>query len=313
MSASPSSSRPNLWQRFAASDIGYAYLRSPTALIASVILLIIILAAAFAPLLAPQDLRLATTYDLMDGFTPPASASEMSGKFYLFGTDDQGRDMFSAILFGARMSITVGLAAVAMSATIGVFLGLVAGYVGGKLDAFIMRVADVQLSFPAILVALLVFGLTRSLLPATLRDAMAIYVVIFAIGLSDWVSYARTVRSAVMVEIRSEYIQAAIMMGLPRRTILFRHLLPNVSRPILVIATINFALAVIAESTLSYLGAGLPATQPSLGTLIRIGQQFLFSGEWWILTFPAVVLLALALSINVLGDWLRDTLNPRIV
>ncbi|MHC9237062.1 ABC transporter permease [Pseudooceanicola sp. 502str34] len=313
MSDMSTPSKSSLWARFRASDLGHAFLRSPGAMIAFGLLGLIMLAALFAPLIAPQDLRDATSFDLMDGFTPPFSANEFTGNFYLLGTDDQGRDMLSAVLFGLRASLIVGICAVALSALIGVTLGLIAGYAGGRVDAVIMRAADVQLAIPGILVALLIFGLTRSLLPTGLRDAMAIYVVILAIGLSDWVSYARTVRSAAMVEMRREYIQAAIMMGRPPRAILRRHLLPNVARPIFVIATINFALAVIAESTLSYLGAGLPPTQPSLGTLIRIGQQFLFSGEWWLLFFPGLILLVLALSINLLGDWLRDTLNPRAV
>jgi peptide/nickel transport system permease protein len=304
----PSDSR---WQQFRNSELGRAFLRSPGAIISFAMVILIVLAAVAAPFIAPQDLRVAGTVDLMNGFTPPLSANAFSGTFFLLGTDDQGRDMLSAMLFGARTSLTVGIAAVGLSALIGVTLGLIAGYAGGRLDALIMRMADVQLAIPSMLVALLIFGLTRSLLPSGMRDAMAIYVVIFAIGLSDWVSYARTVRGAAMVEMRREYIQAATMMGRPAHAILRRHLLPNVSRPILVISTINFALAVIAESTLSFLGAGLPPNQPSLGTLIRIGQQFLLSGEWWILAFPALVLLALALSINLLGDWLRETLNPK--
>jgi peptide/nickel transport system permease protein len=219
--------------------------------------------------------------------------------------------VLSATLYGTRVSLLVGLAAVALSMTLGVTLGLVSGYFGGRVDTVIMRIADVQLSIPALLIALLIFGLTRSLLPPGARDTMAVYVLILAIGFSGWVSYARTVRGAVMVEKQREYVQAALMMGLPTRIVLVRHILPNIRRPIMVIATISLALAIITEATLSYLGAGLPATQPSLGTLIRSGQDFLFAGEWWILLFPAVTLLALALAINVLGDWLRDALNPR--
>lgn len=299
------------WRRFRQSEIGRSFLASPSAMIAFALVVLVALAAALAPWIAPQDLRAAGSFDLMNGFTQPFSRNEFSDAFFLLGTDDQGRDMLSAMLFGARTSLVVGIAAVALSAVIGVTLGLIAGYAGGRIDALIMRMADVQLAIPSMLVALLIFGLTRSLLPTGMRDAMAIYVVILAIGLSDWVSYARTVRGAAMVEMRREYIQAATMMGRPASAILRRHLLPNVARPILVISTINFALAVIAESTLSFLGAGLPPNQPSLGTLIRIGQQFLLSGEWWILAFPALVLLVLALSINILGDWLRETLDPR--
>ncbi len=297
--------------RFLRSDIGYSYVRSPGAILATLVLLVILIAAVAAPFLAPQDILDPAQLDLMSANTPPWSVSELSGQFYVLGTDDQGRDILSATLYGTRVSLLVGLAAVMLSMTIGVTLGLVSGYFGGRVDAIIMRIADVQLSIPAILIALLIFGLTRSLLPPGARDTVAVYVLILAIGFSGWVSYARTVRGAVMVEKQREYVQAALMMGLPTRTILTRHILPNVRRPILVIATISLALAIITEATLSYLGAGLPATQPSLGTLIRSGQDFLFAGEWWILLFPAVTLLALALAINVLGDWLRDALNPR--
>ncbi len=297
--------------RFLRSDIGYSYVRSPGAILATLVLLVILIAAVAAPFLAPQDILDPAQLDLMSANTPPWSVSELSGQFYVLGTDDQGRDILSATLYGTRVSLLVGLAAVMLSMMIGVTLGLVSGYFGGRVDAVIMRIADVQLSIPAILIALLIFGLTRSLLPPGARDTVAVYVLILAIGFSGWVSYARTVRGAVMVEKQREYVQAALMMGLPTRTILTRHILPNVRRPILVIATISLALAIITEATLSYLGAGLPATQPSLGTLIRSGQDFLFAGEWWILLFPAVTLLALALAINVLGDWLRDALNPR--
>jgi peptide/nickel transport system permease protein len=276
-----------------------------------VVLVLILIAAVGAPLLAPQDILDPAQLDLLSANTPPWSINEFSNQFYILGTDDQGRDILSATLYGTRVSLLVGLAAVLLSMSIGVTLGLISGYFGGRIDAIIMRIADVQLSIPAILIALLIFGLTRSLLPPGARDTMAVYVLILAIGFSGWVSYARTVRGAVMVEKQREYVQAALMMGLPTRIILARHILPNVRRPIMVIATISLALAIITEATLSYLGAGLPATQPSLGTLIRSGQDFLFAGEWWILLFPAVTLLALALAINVLGDWLRDALNPR--
>jgi peptide/nickel transport system permease protein len=297
--------------RFARSDIGYSYLRSPGALLATLMLVVIVVAGFGAPLWAPQDILDPANLDLMAANTPPWSVNEFTGQFFVAGTDDQGRDVLSATLYGTRVSLLVGLAAVALSMTLGVTLGLVSGYFGGRVDTIIMRIADVQLSIPALLIALLIFGLTRSLLPPGARDTMAVYVLILAIGFSGWVSYARTVRGAVMVEKQREYVQAALMMGLPTRIVLVRHILPNVRRPIMVIATISLALAIITEATLSYLGAGLPATQPSLGTLIRSGQDFLFAGEWWILLFPAVTLLALALAINVLGDWLRDALNPR--
>lgn len=236
----------------------------------------------------------------------------MGEMFYPLGADDQGRDVYSAILYGLRMSVIVGVAAVALSLIIGVPLGLIAGYAGGWFDTMLMRIADVQLTFPVILVALLIFGIARGMLPEGYRDDMAVYVIIIAIGLSDWVQYARTVRGAVMVEKQKDYVLAAQLIGRSRTAILARHILPNLLAPILVIATISFAQAIVAESTLSYLGVGLPPTAPSLGTLIRIGQGFLFSGEWWILMFPGLVLLALALSVNLVGDWLRDALNPKL-
>jgi peptide/nickel transport system permease protein len=235
-----------------------------------------------------------------------------TGEVFLMGTDDQGRDVFSTILYGMRISLFVGFAAVMLALVIGVTLGLLAGYLGGWTETIIMRIADVQLTFPAILVAMLIFGIAKGITPPENRDQMAIWVLILAIGLSDWVQFARVVRGATMVEKSREYVQAARLIGRRPVSIMLRHILPNVLNPVLVIATISLALAIIAEATLSFLGVGAPPTQPSLGTLIRIGQGFLFSGEWWILLFPAITLLALALSVNLLGDWLRDALNPRL-
>ena len=252
------------------------------------------------------------TLNLMNGFTPPLTPNAFTGESFWLGTDDQGRDVFSTILFGLRISLFVGASAVLLAMVLGILLGLVAGYVGGLTDAVIMRVADVQLTFPAILVAMLIFGIATGITPVQYRDQMAIWVLILAIGLSDWVQFARVVRSATMVERSKEYVQAAQLIGRSGPAIMLRHILPNVLSPVLVIATISLALAIIAEATLSFLGVGAPPTQPSLGTLIRIGQGFLFSGEWWILLFPAATLLALALSVNLLGDWLRDALNPRL-
>ncbi len=220
--------------------------------------------------------------------------------------------MFSAILYGSRVSLFVGFASVLFSLLVGVSLGLLAGYVGGRVDAVIMRIADIQLSFPAILIALLVFGIARGVIPPALHEQMAIGVLIVAIGISNWPQYARTVRASAMVEKRKDYVEAARLLGLSPFHVMLRHVLPNVAGPVLVIATINLALAIIEEATLSYLGVGVPATQPSLGTLIRFGQQYLFSGEWWILLFPAIALVLLALAVNLLGDWLRDALNPKL-
>ena len=294
------------------SDVAASFRRSPVAIVSGVVALVIVLAALLAPWIAPTNPYDPSSLNLMDGFTPPMEPNAFTGNTYLMGTDNQGRDVFSTILYGARISLFVGVSAVLLAMALGISAGLVAGYRGGSVDAVLMRVADVQLSFPSILIALLIFGVARGIIPPTQREAMAIWVLIVAIGLSDWVQFARVVRGATMVEKGKEYAQAARVIGVSPLRILIRHILPNVMGPVLVIATISVALAIIAEATLSFLGVGVPPTQPSLGTLIRIGQQFLFSGEWWILLFPALTLLALALSVNMLGDWLRDALNPRL-
>jgi len=266
----------------------------------------------FANFIAPTNPFDPASLNLMNGFTAPLEPIAFTGEVFLMGTDDQGRDLFSAILFGLRVSLFVGLMAVALATGIGVFLGLLAGYIGGWLDSLIMRLADIQMTFPSILIAMLIYGVARGVLPPELRDEMAISVLILSIGLSEWVSIARTVRSSTLVEKEKEYVAAARLIGLNHFRIMLRHILPNVLSPVLVIATITLALAIIAEATLSFLGVGAPPTKPSLGTLIRVGQDFLFSGEWWILLFPAITLLLLALSVNLFGDWLRDTLNPRL-
>jgi peptide/nickel transport system permease protein len=294
------------------SDIAWSFRHSPVAIVAGAVSVLIILAAIFAPLIAPHDPFNPATLNLMDGFTPQMEPNAFTGNVYWLGTDNQGRDVFSTILYGARISLFVGFAAVILAMVLGIAAGLVAGYRGGWVDGLLMRFADVQLTFPSILLALLIFGIARGFIPPAYREEMAIWVLIVAIGLSDWVQYARVVRGATMVEKNKEYVQAAKVIGAHPAKIVLRHILPNVLGPVLVIATIGLALAIIAEATLSFLGVGVPPTQPSLGTLIRIGQGFLFSGEWWILLFPSITLLALALSVNLLGDWLRDALNPRL-
>ncbi|MFP4274784.1 MAG: ABC transporter permease [Paracoccaceae bacterium] len=294
------------------SDFAWSFRRSPVALTSFLVVVVLILGAVLAPLIAPHNPFDPGSLNLMNGFTPPATGNQFTGEWFLMGTDDQGRDVFSTILYGMRISLFVGFAAVLLAMVLGVVLGLLAGYVGGWTETIIMRVADVQLTFPAILVAMLIFGVAKGITPPQYRDEMAIWVLILAIGLSDWVQFARVVRGATLVEKNKEYVQAARLIGRTPFAIMLRHILPNVLNPVLVIATISLALAIIAEATLSFLGVGAPPTQPSLGTLIRIGQEFMFSGEWWILFFPAVTLLALALSINLLGDWLRDALNPRL-
>lgn len=308
----PAAPPPSLWARIADSDLFHSFIRSPVTVVSALVTLVIMVAALCAPLISPQNPFDPATLNLMDGFTPPMQPNAFTGNVYWLGTDAQGRDIFSAILYGSRVSLLVGFAAVGVAALIGITLGLVSGYVGGWVDSLIMRIADVQLSFPAILIALLIFGVFKGIVPPDLHDRVAIYVLIAAIALSDWVQYARTVRSSTLAEKNKEYVQAARVIGVPAPLILLRHILPNVMGPVLVIATIGLALAIILESTLSFLGVGVPPTQPSLGTLIRVGQDFLFSGEWWIVLFPGITLLLLALAVNLLGDWLRDALNPRL-
>ena len=300
------------WQRFIESDFFFDFKRSPVTIVSFTIVVTLILLALLADFVAPTNPFDPASLNLMNGFTPPLEPNAFTGETFVLGTDDQGRDLLSAIIYGLRVSLFVGLTAVILAMVLGVSLGLLAGYRGGWIDSLIMRVADIQMTFPSILIAVLIFGVARGLLPPDLRDELAISVLIIAIGLSEWVPFARTVRGTTMVEKEKEYVQAARLIGLGKVQIMVRHILPNVLSPVLVIATITLALAIIAEATLSFLGVGAPPTEPSLGTLIRIGQDFLFSGEWWILLFPSVTLLALALSVNLLGDWLRDTLNPRL-
>jgi len=293
------------------SDLFYSFRRSPLVVLAAVVTAAIILSALLAPWIAPHNPFDLATLNLLDAFTPPAFEDKGTAT-YLLGTDDQGRDVLSAIIFGSRMSLLVGLIATLLAMVAGVSLGLISGYAGGKIDAFIMRVADVQLSFPSILIALLIDGLARASLPKELHDQLAVYVLIVAIAASGWVRYARTVRGSTLVERQKEYVQAARVIGRHPLAIMFTHVLPNALGPVLVLVTLHIGEAIITEATLSFLGVGVPPTQPSLGTLIRIGNDFLFSGEWWITVFPGAALVILVLAINVLGDWLRDALNPKL-
>ena len=301
----------DIGRRFFASDIWWSFKSSPLVVIAALITAIIIFSSVFATYVAPYNPFDLAQFDLMDSLKPPVWMAEGTSKF-LLGTDDQGRDVLSTILYGSRVSLLVGFMSVIFAMIIGIVVGLIAGYSGGWVDTILMRIADVQLSFPAILIALLVDGIARGLLPKNSHDELAVYVLIVAIALSFWVQYARTVRSSAMVERTKEYVQAAQVIGLPQPLILFRHILPNVMGPVLVIATIQLALAVITEATLSFLGVGVPPTSPSLGTLIRVGNDYLFSGEWWITVFPGLALVILVLAVNILGDWLRDALNPKL-
>ncbi|MCH9785604.1 MAG: ABC transporter permease [Gammaproteobacteria bacterium] len=299
------------WERFKDNDIVWSFLGSPGAMIAAVVSTVMILACFFAPLIAPFDPFDPAQISLWDGKLPPAWV-EGGQSQYVLGTDNQGRDMLSTILYGGRLSILVGLAAICLGMVMGVILGVIAGYVGGVTDAVIMRLADVQLTIPGILLAILINGIGRAALPLELREEFAIYVVILAIGLTDWPQFARVARGATLVETNKEYVQAARIIGLPSWLVMVRHILPNTLRPILVIATIGLALAIISEATLSFLGQGIPPTTPSLGTLIRVGNEYLFSGLWWITLFPAIALIVLVFSVNLLGDWLRDALNPKL-
>jgi peptide/nickel transport system permease protein len=296
-----------LWE----SDLAWSFRRSPVTVGAAIVTVICVGAALLAPWLSPQNPFDVGTLNLNDAFLPPAWEARGLAHYPL-GTDNQGRDILSTILYGARISLGVGMAAVLLSLFMGVTAGLVAGYFGGRLDPIIMRLADVQLSFPAILIALLIDGFARAALPPESQDAIAIPVLVLSIGFAGWVQYARTVRGSTMVERQKEYVQAARVIGRRPAAIMLAHVLPNVLGPVLVIATIHIATAIITEATLSFLGVGVPATRPSLGTLIRVGNEFLYSGEWWITLFPGAALIVLVLAVNLLGDWLRDALNPKL-
>jgi peptide/nickel transport system permease protein len=293
------------------SDIAYSFRQSPVAIGATIVALVMVLSAVLAAWVAPHNPFDLATLNLLDASLPPAWEEGGQPQF-LLGTDDQGRDVYSAILYGMQISLAIGAASVALSIVLGVGLGLLSGYVGGRVDAFIMRVCDVMLSFPAILVALLIDGVARAALPRESHSEVAYVVLVLAIALSGWVQYARTVRGSTLVEKNKEYVQAARVIGVAPLAIMGKHVLPNVLGPVLVLGTVHIATAVLTEATLSFLGVGVPPTTPSLGTLIRIGQEFLFSGEWWITIFPGLALVLFVLSVNLLGDWLRDALNPKL-
>ena len=292
------------------SDVGHSFRTSPTAIVAAAIAFVCVFCALFAHWVAPHNPLDLTTLELSDARLPPAWMENGSAR-YLLGTDDQGRDILSALMYGARISLVVGIVSVLISVVVGVLLGLIAGFKGGWIDAFLMRLCDVMLSFPAILVALLIAGVGRAMFPNA-NESLAFGVLIVAISLTGWVQYARTVRGSTMVERGKEYVQAARVTGVAPWRIMLKHVLPNVTGPVLVLATIHVATAIITEATLSFLGVGVPPTSPSLGTLIRVGNDYLFSGEWWITIFPGAMLVLIALSVNLLGDWLRDALNPRL-
>ena len=302
---------PSLWHRVTDSDLFHRYIGSPTAVFATTVGLVMILAALFAPLIAPQDPYDIAALQLMNAFYPPAWQDGGSASF-LLGTDDQGRDLLSAILYGTRTSLFVSCVSVGCAVIIGVLVGLFSGYFGRLFDAIAMRIVDIQMTFPAIMVALLIDGVTKTILSPDLHDQLAIVVIILALTQSIWPQIARTVRASTMVQARKDYVVAAQVIGISPTVILFRHILPNVLGPVLVIATINIGVAVIGEATLSFLGVGIPASQPSLGALIRNGNNYLFSGEQWLAIFPGIALGLLILSVNLTGDWLRDILDPKL-
>ena len=293
------------------NDIGYNFVKSKIAVISTIVFLTILICSTFAEFVAPYNPFDPVTISLLDAFTPPVWVDGGSANFVL-GTDQQGRDMLSTMIYGSRISLIVGFASILFAMSLGTFLGVTSGFFGGRYEIIVMRFTDVQLTIPSILMALLVDGIARGFISKSLHNDMAIYVLIFAIGISEWPQFARVTRAATLVEKNKEYILASKIIGLSNFLIMFKHILPNILRPVLVIFTIGLALAIITESTLSFLGVGVPPTTPSLGTLIRFGNDFLFSGEWWITFFPAIFLVVLALSINLLGDWMRDTLNPKL-
>tara|TARA_B100001059_G_scaffold218454_1_gene238630 strand:+ start:2030 stop:2956 length:927 start_codon:yes stop_codon:yes gene_type:complete len=301
----------NTFNKINNTDIGYSFFKSKIAIVSLCIFLIIFICSFLANLVAPYDPFDPLNISLMDAFIPPVW-SEGGTSDFLLGTDQQGRDMLSTMIYGSRISLIVGFASILFAMFLGVFLGITSGYFGGRYEIFVMRLTDVQLTIPSILMALLVDGIARALISKSMHNEMAIYVLIFAIGISEWPQFARVTRASTLVEKNKEYVSAAKIIGLSNLYIMFKHILPNILRPVLVIATIGLALAIITESTLSFLGVGVPPTTPSLGTLIRFGNNFLFSGEWWITFFPAIFLVILALSINLLGDWMRDALNPKL-
>lgn len=302
---------PGVLARWWDSDLAYSFRRSPVAMGAALVLLAILLGAALAPWVAPHNPLDLASLNLMDSRIPPVWEGEGQWTFPL-GTDDQGRDILSGILYGVRLSLVIGAGAVLFAVVVGIAAGLLAGYAGGVVDAVLMRVADIQLTFPAILIALLVDGVVTAALPQEMHQRLKVQVLIFSIGISFWPQFARTVRGSTLVERGREYVMAARVIGLSSGRIMLTHILPNVLGPVFVIGTLTLGLAIVTEATLSFLGVGLPPSSPSVGTLIRIGNDFLFSGEWWMTIFPGLTLVLLVLSINLLGDWLRDALNPKL-
>ena len=298
-------------QKFKDSYFLYSFKRDKVAIFSFVTLTVFLMLALTAPWISPMDPYDSANIDIMNSEIPPAWMEEGSREF-LLGTDNQGRDMLSTMFYGLRTSILIGIGAVALQGIIGVMVGLVAGYFGGKTDAFLMRLADIQFAFPYLMVAIFMSAIFQVIFGLGSFERLAVPLLIVIIGLSNWPMFARTIRASVMGEKNKEYVEAARVIGLPRRIIMFRHILPNSLTSVMVISTIQVANAVMSEAALSFLGLGMPVTQPSLGSLIRAGQEFFFSGSWWITVFPGIWLVVFVLVINLLGDWMRDVLNPKL-
>ncbi|MDC0612153.1 ABC transporter permease [Vibrio sp.] len=304
-------SAPGRWERFKQSDFLYYFLKDKVAMVSFAIFLLFFLAAILAPILSPTNPYDLTSIDIMDSELPPSWMPDGEARF-LLGTDDQGRDILSTILYGSRLSLTIGFLAVGLQLVLGIIMGLSAGYFGGKIDSFLMRFADVQLSFSTMMVAIIVSAIFKASFGSEFYSEYAVVMLVVIIGVAEWPQYARTIRASVLAEKRKEYVEAAKVMGFRAPKIMFRHILPNCLSPILVISTVQVANAIMSEAALSFLGLGLPVDQPSLGSLISIGFNYIFSGSWWITAFPGIVLVTLVLVINLLGDWLRDVFNPKI-
>jgi len=299
------------WQRLLQSDLAYHFKRDKVAIASSTVFLILALMALFSPLIAPFDPYDLQQIDLMDSEMPPVWIEDADPRF-LLGTDDQGRDLWSTILYGMRVSLLIGIFAVLLQATIGIVIGLVSGYIGGRVDSILMRIADVQLSFSTLMVAIIVLAIVKNAFGADTYSSWAMFILILVIGLSEWPQIARTVRSSVLAEKEKEYVDAAHVMGFGPTRIMFKHILPNCLSPIFVIATLQIANAIITEAALSFLGLGMPVTEPSLGSLISIGKEYLFSGSWWITLIPGFFLIIIVIAINLMGDFLRDVFNPKL-
>lgn len=298
------------WQRFRESFFLYTFLRDPMAYVSFAILVVLFVGAFGAPLIAPHNPYDPTTIDIMDSELPPAWEEEGTSKF-LLGTDDMGRDMLSTMLYGMRISIIIGVGAVALQAFLGIVIGLLSGYIK-KLDTIMMRIADVQLSFSTYMIAIFIGAIFQTMFGVANYEKIAAPLLILIIGLAEWPQYARTVRASVLAERKKEYVEAARVIGLSKVRIMWRHILPNTLSPVLVISTVQVANAIMSEAALSFLGLGMPMTKPSLGSLITAGFEYIFSGSWWITIFPGILLVLLVLVINLLGDWVRDYLNPKL-